>query len=100
MKNYKYELPSETGFRNYTVEASVTDLDPDGFIADESTGDDICQEVLESNDLVIAPQWDTYGSDGAMRLLYWESEEAAENDDGSNAMGQIVKTPAEDEDAE
>jgi hypothetical protein len=97
---YKYEIPSETNFRNYTVDEAVTDLDPDGFTTDESTGDSICEDVLSEAGLIAAPQWDTYGADGAMRLLYWESEEDADNDDGANAMGQIVKTPVTDEDAE
>jgi len=87
MLKYRYELPGETGFRNYTVYASVTDLDPDGFTADESTGDDICQDVLGENDLIAAPQWDTYGSDGAMRLLFWASEEDAKDDDGRAPHG-------------
>lgn len=91
--NYKYEIPSETSFRNYTVNETVTGLDPDGFIADEVIGDGICEDVLEKAGLVAAPEWDTYGTGGAMRLLYWASEEDAENDAGAKAMGQIVKTP-------
>ena len=97
MKTYRYEIPSETGFRNFTVEDEVLDLDPDGFIADEGTGDFIVESVLESNGLIFAEQWDTHGTDGAMRLLYWATEEDADNDDGANAMGQVLKTPVEDE---
>lgn len=95
MTTYKYEIPADTNFRNYTVYDEVTDLDPDGFIADEATGDSICEDVLAAAGLVASPQWDTYGADGAMRLLYWATEEDADNDAGANAMGQIVKTPVE-----
>lgn len=91
--DYRYEIPSETNYRNYTIPFPVLDLDPDGFTADEATGDAICEDVLEEAGLIAAPQWDTYGADGGMRLLYWDNEEDAENDDGYNAMGQILKTP-------
>ena len=95
---YRYEIPSDTGYRNYVVDDDVQDLDPDGFVSDESTGDEICERVLEAANLVFAPQWDAHGPDGAMRLLYWETEEDAEDDAGANAMGQIVKTPVADDD--
>jgi len=92
---YRYEIPSNTNFRNYTVDDVVDDLDPDGFVADEVTGDGLCDAVLDYADFIYAEQWDEIGTDGAMRLLYWESEEDADNDDGANALGQITKTPIE-----
>lgn len=89
--NYRYEIPSDTHFRNYTIEEAVTDLDPDGFTGDEITGDAICESILDDAGLTYPDQWDRLGSDGAMRLLYW----ASDNDAGANAMGEIVKTPSE-----
>jgi hypothetical protein len=91
MKSYKFTFPSETNFRQYTVYQEVEDLDPDGFSADAATGDDIIEDIAANNDLVIADQWDTYGQDGAERLLVWESEEDADNDDGANAICQIIR---------
>lgn len=94
-KSYRFEIPAQTGYRNYTVSQTVTDLDPDGFVADAGTGDEIIEAIAESNDLVLGG-WDTYGAGGAERMLVWDSEEAAQNDDGQRAMCQITRTPVED----
>lgn len=89
---HSYTIPSETGFRNLTVSAKVADLNPDGFTADHATAMEVIEELAEKNGLVIADNWDTYGQDGAERLLVWESEEDA--DSGAKAMCQIIREKA------
>lgn len=91
---HTYTIPAETGFRNLTISAEVTDLTPDGFTADPKTARSILAQLAEKNGLVLADEWDTYGADGAERLLVWESEEAAENDSGVNAICQIERVKA------
>jgi len=91
---HSYTIPAETGFRNLNISAEVTDLTPDGFTADPSTACSILAQLAEENGLVFADQWDALNADGAERLLVWESEEAAENDPGVNAMCQIERLKA------
>lgn len=91
---YRYEIPSDTNYRNHTIRGTVEDLDPDGFVAEEEIGDVIVNDILdEVEGIVSAEQWDDLGPDGAKRLLYWDSELAAEDDDGARATEQITKTP-------
>ena len=93
-KTHTYTIPAETGFRILTIDAAVEELTPDGFTADTDTAADILAELAEQNGLVLADEWDTYGADGAERLLVWDSEDAAANNDGSRAIGQILREPA------
>lgn len=101
---YTYTIPAETGFRNLTVSADVRDLNPDGFTADNETAREILEELAEANGLVLADEWDTYGSDGDERMLVWASEEDAENDAGERALcqiiRQIIREEAEEKEAE
>ncbi len=97
---YTYTIPAETGFRNLTVSADVLDLNPDGFTADNETAREILEELAEANGLVLADEWDTYGSDGDERMLVWASEEDAENDAGERALCQIIREEAEEKEAE
>lgn len=91
MKKYRFEIPAETGYRNHTIGQAVTDLDPDGFTSDAETGDEIIETIAETNGLVLGG-WDTYGADGAERMLVWDCSEAAQNDDGQHALCQIIRT--------
>lgn len=34
--------------------------------------------------------WDDHGSDGARRMLAWETEHTAVDDDGSKAVAEII----------
>lgn len=91
MKTYRYDnltvLPS---FRRTTIDEQVTDLSPDGFVADTTTGDAIITRIAEADGLVLG-DWDSHGLDGGERMLVWDSPEAADGDDGARAIGYITR---------
>jgi hypothetical protein len=93
MKLHTYTIPAETKFRSLTIDAAVEELTPDGFTADTDTAADILAELAEAGGLTLG-DWDTYGADGAERMLVWESADDAANDDGSRALCQILREPA------
>lgn len=70
------------------VDGSVTT------IYEESDGEAILAAIgILGHDVVAAEQWDSDGSDDdgqpLKRILFWESEEDAQNDDGSRAIAAL-----------
>ena len=96
MKKYRYEFPSESQFRDYIVDEKIDQLDPDGFVADEATGDLIADAVIRFAGLFSTGEFEgpreTAGEPGRQRMLFWATEEDSENDSGENALGEITKT--------
>lgn len=49
-------------------------------------------ETLEQTyESIVLGDWDDYGSYGARRMLAWETEHTAINDDGSKAVAEIIR---------
>ena len=92
VKCYRYTFDADLRFWDYGhPEYMMSERHNDCMTEFETIGDVICSDFLQFRGFIPSEDWDNYGSEGGQRLLYWESDEDANNDPGVRAAGQVTR---------